>query len=168
MYWLCVNILITCNKILLRSSTIADRFFGLLQFAQSYCYSMLLESHPPFQIFISSFSLFCVLSHGEFRMIVVAFSRSSTIPVSPPGLLHCCIVTVFGHIRHPSTKLMRPIAKVKQVVVHHGWSLILAHHHCCIVTVFDHIRQAFKIGALWFGVITLICDIKDFCSSRGC
>jgi hypothetical protein len=38
---------------------------------------------------------------------------------------------------------------------------------CCIVTVCDHIRQAFKIGALWFGVITLISEIKDFCSSRG-
>ena len=74
---------------MLRSSTISDHFFGLLHFAQSYCYSMLLESHPPFQIFSSSFSLFCVLSHGEFRMIVVAFLRSSTIPVSPPRLLHC-------------------------------------------------------------------------------
>ena len=27
-------------------------------------------------------------------MIVVAFLRSSTIPVSPPGLLHCCIVAL--------------------------------------------------------------------------
>ena len=52
--------------------------------------------------------------------------------------------------------------------VHHGWSLILAYHHCCIVTVFDHIRQGFKIGALWFAVITLISEIKEFCSSRSC